>query len=574
MNKKINLVFVFLFACTIAQAQQTNQPDSFYTIQDSILIKSRDGASISVLVVRKKGEEKPLPVIFGFTIYARKTDVNKAKQVADKGYVGVYAYTRGKKNSPEEVIPYEHDGNDAYDVIDWISKQIWCNGSVGMYGGSYNGFSQWASTKKLHPALKTIVPSASAAPGIDVPMMNNVVMNFPFSWTYYVSNNKYLDNDDYNNQKQWIDMEQKWFKNGSSYRTFDSLLGRPKNKIFNRWLDHPTYDDYWQTMIPNKDQFAKINIPVLTTTGYFDGGQVGALHYMRELDRHNPNANQYLIIGPYGHFGSQGSPDSVYNGYKIDSVANISITNIIFQWFDYILKNKEKPAFLQDRINYQLMGSNTWKHAKSLTKVSNDSLTFFLDNANKHQLSPQKAKKIDFAKMKVDYANRDFMNSYYYAFRLIWEGLNAGGGVMYRSAPLLSDVEFTGCFTGQMNVSINKRDVDYSAVLFELMPDGKYYYLTYFMGRASYAKDNKQRALLTPNKKTALPFSNSYFTSRKLSKGSKLVLIVNVNKSSSEQINYGTGKDVNEETIRDAGDPLVMKWYNDSFIKIPIWRNL
>ncbi|TAH06747.1 MAG: CocE/NonD family hydrolase [Sphingobacteriia bacterium] len=573
MNKIFKLLFLMLFACSILQGQQSNLPDSLYNIQDSILIKSRDGASISVLLVRKNGEDKPLPVIFGFTIYARKTDVNKAKQAADKGYVVVYAYTRGKKNSPNEVIPYEHDGDDAYDVIDWISKQEWCNGSVGMYGGSYNGFSQWASTKKLHPALKTIVPSASAAPGLDAPMMNNVVMNFQFSWTYYVSNNKYLDNDDYNNRKQWNDMEQKWFKTGSSYRTFDSLLGRPKNKIFNRWLDHPTYDDYWQNMIPNKAQFAKINIPVLTTTGYFDGGQVGALYYMRELDKHNPNANQYLIIGPYGHFGSQGSPDSVYNGYKIDSVANISITNIIFQWFDYILKNKEKPAFLQNRINYQLMGTNTWKHAKSLSSVSNDSLTFFLDNANKYQLTPQKARKIDFAKMKVDYTNRDFMNSYYYAFRLIWEELNAGGGVMYKSAPLLDDVEFTGCFTGQMNVSINKRDVDYSIVLFEQMPDGKYYYLTYFMGRASYAKDNKKRELLTPDKKTALPFSNSYFTSRKLSKGSKLVVIVNVNKSSSEQINYGTGKDVSEETIKDAGELLVIKWYNDSFIKIPVWKN-
>lgn len=191
-EKLAKLLFVLLIACTIVQAQQTNLPDSFYTIQDSILIKARDGASISVLVVRKKGEEKPLPVIFGFTIYARKTDVNKAKLAADKGYVGVYAYTRGKKNSPDEVIPYEYDGDDAYDVIDWISKQEWCNGSVGMYGGSYNGFSQWASTKNLHPALKTIVPSASAAPGLDAPMMNNVVMNFQFSWTYYVSNNNVL----------------------------------------------------------------------------------------------------------------------------------------------------------------------------------------------------------------------------------------------------------------------------------------------------------------------------------------------------------------------------------------------
>lgn len=175
--------------------------------------------------------------------------------------------------------------------------------------------------------------------------------------------------------------------------------------------------------------------------------------------------------------------------------------------------------------------------------------------------------------MEVNFADRTSMNSYYYAFRLNWDDLNNGGGVLYKSNPLSEDIEFTGSFSGQMNVAINKKDMDYSAVLFEQMPDGKYFYLTYFMGRASYSNDFTQRQLLIPNKKVALPFVNSYFTSRKLSKGSKLVLIVNVNKSSSEQINYGTGKDVNDETMSDANEPLRIKWYNDSFIKIPIWKN-
>ena len=86
------------------------------------------------------------------------------------------------------------------------------------------------SYQKLHTALKTIVPSAASVPGFDSPMMNNVVMNFPFSWTYYVSNNKFLDNEDYNNKKQWNDLEQKWFDTGNSYRSLDSLLGDQKTK--------------------------------------------------------------------------------------------------------------------------------------------------------------------------------------------------------------------------------------------------------------------------------------------------------------------------------------------------------
>jgi uncharacterized protein len=191
-------------------AQQVSLQDSMlqtghYIIEDSIFISTKDNAKVSALMVRRKDQAEPLPVIFQFTIYARKSDLRKAKDAADRGYVGVIAYTRGKRYSPGEIVPYVYDGRDAYDVIDWISKQNWCNGKVGMMGGSYNGFTQWAAAKKLHPALKTIVPSATAAPGIDVPMMNNVFMSFPFSWTYYVTNNKWLDNEDYNGS-HWGDL--------------------------------------------------------------------------------------------------------------------------------------------------------------------------------------------------------------------------------------------------------------------------------------------------------------------------------------------------------------------------------
>jgi len=60
--------------------------------------------------------------------------------------------------------------------------------------------------------------------------------------------------------------------------------------------------------------------------------------------------------------------------------------------------------------------------------------------------------------------------------------------------------------------------------------------------------------------------------SRQLSKGSRLLVTLNVNKSPFEQINYGTGKDVSDEDISDAKIPLKIKWMNDSYVKIPIWR--
>ncbi|AXY74401.1 CocE/NonD family hydrolase [Paraflavitalea soli] len=573
-----SLALLCLFTSLRLTAQTANSPgnlpDSTYLIQDSILIKTRDGAHISALVVRKQGITAPLPAILIFTIYARKTDVKKAKEAADKGYVGIVAYTRGKRYSPEIVAPYEHDGNDAYDVIDWIARQPWSNQQVGMYGGSYSGFTQWASTKHLHPALKTIVPSASVAPGLDAPMMNNVIMTFPFSWTWYVSNNKWLDETDYNSPL-WGNVLQQWFQEGRSYRALDTMAGRPGNKIFHSWLDHPTYDQYWQDMIPYKDEFAQINIPVLSTSGYYDGGQVGATYYLREHLKYNPRSTHYFLIGPYGHFGCQGYPDSVFNSYPIDPVARIPIHDIIYEWFDHILKGKPKPAILKDNINYQVMGSNTWKHVPSLSRMSNDTITFYLSKAPSRpwqKLTAQRPSRPETIPQEINFADRDSVHSYYYNNKVIYDSLHTNNGLVFITDPLQAPLEISGRFTGQLAAMINKKDIDFSVALFEQMPDGRFFYLTYFMGRASYAKDIMHRQLLVPGKKEFIPFSNSYITSRQLQKGSRIMAIVNINKSPFEQINYGTGKDVSTETIQDAGLPLRIKWYNDSYLKIPVWK--
>ncbi|HEY1057030.1 MAG TPA: CocE/NonD family hydrolase, partial [Emticicia sp.] len=266
-------IFLF-FSNHLIYAQQTlearlSHAQSEYDIQDSVLIKTRDGATISAMVVRKKGDTEPKPVIFQFTIYVRDKgrDMRSLKESADRGYIGVIAYTRGKRFSPNEIYPYENDANDTYEVIDWISKQAWCKGSVGMFGGSYNGFTQWAATKKLHPALKTIVPYVANRPGMGLPMENNIFVNPNYEWAFYVANNKYLDTLTANDRQRFRKLQSQWWQTGVAYTQFDSLDNAP-NKWFQRWISHPSFDNYWQNMAPYKADFAHINIPVLAFDGY------------------------------------------------------------------------------------------------------------------------------------------------------------------------------------------------------------------------------------------------------------------------------------------------------------------
>ena len=530
-------------------------------------LKTKNGGSVTVIVTRRKGNTRSLPVILTNNIYAGKYDDALGKRAVAYDYVGVVLNTRGKRNSNDTIEPFEHEAQDIYDVIDWISKQAWCNGKVGMIGGSYLGFSQWGAAKKLHPALKTIVPQVAVGIGIDFPNNNNVFMSYMLQWISYVTNNKFTDELDFNNYAKWDSINTAWYKNGKSFRALDSINGKP-NKIFQRWLDHPDYDEYWKNMIPYKTDFSKINIPVLTTTGYYDADQLGALYYFKEHYKYNNNPNHYLVIGPYDHGGAQNFATNILRGYKIDEVARININDLAFSWFDYILKDGKKPGFLKDKVNFQVMDTNKWYHAPNLEKTHNSLLTLYLKkDLNSNRLIKQKPKTTDFTTQIVDFKNREEKDFYFNAGK---DSIRINNSIVYQTDILDKDVIISGAFTARLKAAINKKDMDITINLLQIKPDKTIFYLSDYLGRASYTKSNEQRQLLKPNEIEIIPIDNSTFVSKRIPKGSKLIVILGINKSPYYQINYGTGKDVSEETIADAKEPLEIKWYNDSYIEIPI----
>src|SRR5215213_1471262 len=143
-----------------------------------------------------------------------------------------------------------------------------------------------------------------------------------------------------------------------------------------------------------RQQFSTANIPILTITGYYDDGQHSALGFLKDHYKYNRNANHYLLIGPYHHFGAQGRrKPPVLNGYAIDPVAQMDTAEITFQWMDYVMRGGKRPELLKDKINYQVMGANEWKHAPSLEKMSNETLTLYLTDKKSgdyYQLSKEK----------------------------------------------------------------------------------------------------------------------------------------------------------------------------------------
>ena len=108
--------------------------------------------------------------------------------------------------------------------------------------------------------------------------------------------------------------------------------------------------------------------------------------------------------------------------------------------------------------------------------------------------------------------------------------------------------------------------------LYEQTPDGKFMALNENLQRASFIEDRSQRHLLKPGKIEKIDIKNTYITSRLIEKGSRIIIILGINKYPEWQINYGTGKDVSDETMKDATIPMEIKWYNGSCIKLPVLR--
>ena len=546
-----------------------------YASEDNIQIKTADGVSLSAKLVRPKGESGPLPALLEFTIHVDAPGF--AKESAAHGYVGVIAYARGKgqsnNQSSAEIVPFQHDGDDARAVIDWIVKQPWSDGRVGMYGSTYAGFAQWAVAKSPPDALKAIASAAPTAPGIDVPMSGGIFRNSAYRWASSLGESRTAD--DRGLSEEWHKLDEAWYTSGRPYRELGQIHGKP-NKLFTRWLNHPSYDLFWQKMIPYRNDFARVDIPVLTIAGYYGKGEAGALYYFTQHHRFNPHANHTLLLGPYDDEVMQNGPAPVLRGVQIDQAALLDLRDLQYQWFDSVFKGGPKPDLLRGHVNYEVMGANEWRHAASPETLVKGALRFYLDPkvaGDGHLLAARRGSSAAFVRQSVSLTDRSDA-SWTPPLSLVSRDPQSHNGVTYISEPLRRPLELSGLFSGRLDFTVNKQDLDLNITCYELLPSGDYLQLfdPPYEFRASYARDRVHRHLLKAGERQQLTIRSERLTSRQLQAGSRIVVVLGVNKRPDQEINYGGGDDVSAESIDDGKIPLRVRWYGDSYVDIPAHR--
>ncbi|MFJ8027669.1 CocE/NonD family hydrolase [Streptomyces sp. NPDC096311] len=135
-----------------------------------VMVAMRDGVRLATDLYLPPDHDGRLPVALVRLPYDKNSRYVFMDRIAAyltaRGYAVVVQDVRGKFRSEGETMPFVHEADDGHDTIDWIVRQKWSDGRVGMFGDSYYGATQWAAASAGHPALKAIAPRVTGADGI------------------------------------------------------------------------------------------------------------------------------------------------------------------------------------------------------------------------------------------------------------------------------------------------------------------------------------------------------------------------------------------------------------------------
>jgi putative CocE/NonD family hydrolase len=507
------------------------------------------------------------------TPYVAQTHHEQGVYFAEHGYPFLTVDVRGRGNSEGRFSPAT-EARDGHDIVEWIAQQPYCNGQVGMWGGSYMGYVQWAAAKEFPPHLATIVPVASPFRGVDSPIRNNLFPTFTMRWLTLISGHALQDKIG-GDKSFWTRKFRQWFESGAAFKELDTFLGNP-SALFQEWIQHPQQGGYWDSYNPTSEQYAKLCLPILTITGAYDGDQPGALmHYQEHLKSCSVAARErhYLVIGPWDHSGTR-TPKQEFCGLKAGPASLVDLPKLHLQWYAWTMQGGAKPEFLQKHVAYYVMGAEKWRYADTLEAVTARSQPLYLQSAgnptdvfNSGSLTAEPVTSsepdhyiydpcdVSLAELEstVDPENRIDQRMVY---------ASAGKHLIYHSAPFGTDTELSGFFKLSVWISIDQLDTDFRASVYEIGIDGSAIQLTADWMRARYRESFREEKLIGTRAPLRYDFERFTFVSRRISQGHRLRLVIGPINSIYSQKNYNSGGAAFEESIQDSR-PVTVRLFHD-----------
>ncbi len=582
-NRIRSAIPVIALMCLLCPASAATSdkatPKHEVDIQMGARIPMRDGVELNATLYIPRNLTQPVPSIFSLTPYNSDRFHVRGMTFARFGFVFIIVDVRGRGNSGGDFVPFAHDADDGFDITEWLADQPFCDGNVSMWGGSYGGMDQWATARTRPPHLKSIVPVASPHLGIDFPFFSNVFFTYAIQWLTFTSG-KRADTNLFADFQYWLGKYRQLHEEGIPFAELDRLVGN-ETTVFQTWIKHPTPDSYWDSMAPSADDYARLDIPILTITGTYDGDLRGALHYYRRHHEYgSPKAlkNHYLVLGPWDHAGTR-TPRRDVGGLKFGPSAMVDMDELHRQWYEWTLAGGKKPELLKDRVSYYVAGPGTedWRWAPSLEEIPAQTVRYHLgsdgranDAFHSGSLTQERQKGAEWASWtqnprdshKLSLLPRVFhgMAGEIFEPEILLQNVRDqrfvmemdGDGLVFHTPPIKEPIEIIGEPRLEIFMQIDTPDADFEVRLYEILPDGTSIALSDDLKRARYRNSLRKAEPVPTGKPVRYMFDSFQFVSRRIARGSRLRLLITSPNSIYLERNYNSGGETVRESAVDA----------------------
>ena len=505
-----------LVASWLARKAPANSPYTAPFIQKNAAITMRDGVVLRADVMLPSSSGK-FPVLVYRTPYGKdrvSSEWTTPQKAVARGYALVIQDVRGRYASDGEFTPYQNEGRDGYDTIEWAATQPWSNGAVGTFGLSYPGAVQWLAALENPPHFKAMIPAMTFSTPRNFFYSGGV---FDGSWLDWIWFNIAPDARKRKNlpgATSYKDAAAAWKTEHERLQNFLPAAELPDLKqvapFYYQWLAHPPADSWWD-WAELHGKYQQTHAAVLNISGWYDEayGPDGATTNFKGLQQARKNekdARTATIIGAWTH----GELERSKAGEReFGKSAAVDYDEIILRWMDHYLKGVDNGVEKDKPVRIFVMGDNVWRDEDAWPLARAKNTSFYLSSSRQvergaYSLASTMCVQCErFTEFVSDPAHPVTDPYAEFGARDYRSFAGRKDVLVFDSEPMQSDTEVTGPIRAEMYASADVRDFDLWVRLLDVAPDGTAFNLMspgLDVLRASYRNESVKPELLEPGK--------------------------------------------------------------------------
>lgn len=470
---------------------------------ETLHIPMRDGVKLAANLFRPAAAGR-YPVILIRTPYGKGKELPRNYRIfVERGYAVVIQDVRGRYESEGEFDPFHQEPRDGDDTLNWIGRQAWSNGKIGMTGGSYLGIVQWKAALTGNPYLKCIFPVVSGDDDYrDRLYSTGGAMKLGNRLLWMAANLR---------AKGYVPPDFRLFVQALPLKDADLAATGGRVALYQTAIEHPLYDRYWRS-ISTRERLAKMVVPVFSVGGWYDNfveSDLDAFSQLRAMGR-----TAHILIGPWAH-----NMSVPFEGFSFGPEAPAPIQRYQLEWFDYWLKGKPMRRPLPAARIF-VMGVNHWREEAHWPLARAVPAPYYLaSHRGANSVSgdgqlltrpPRRARQdrytYDPGKPVPTMGGNTCCNPAVFAWGPVDQGAveKRQDVLVYTSAPLTEELEVTGPVRAVLYVASSARDTDFTMKLVDVHPDGRAINLTDGILRLRYREGLEKVVLAEPNRVYAI----------------------------------------------------------------------